>query len=431
MPEWDGLELTEDERRLAEELTTYGPLLGRIARARREKPDPAFLLSLRATFAGIEPARPTPAFERRLRRRLIGLRPAIYRPLGAIGALVVAAVVALVLIRGGAPKHTNRPLAAGIPHPSTADLIWGFPAIGVSGGGGGYLTPTASRIAVNGGTGYPKRLHLQLSSVPTDAGTLAVYRLAAQPPYAATFVAAARRLGISGSATCMSPTTAQRSHCGAGEWRVVAQNLFPSRLPLKSLAFSIATGETLYHDTRYDPLTYRGAALRPQVAEKTARRWLASLGWPGNRMPVLGVTQVREIGPPGKSAPSSIQFGWGRGIRANRPAATVWVAPIGTVIEADLWPPIERRRVVPARTAAAAFQTVQSGAAPVAVENAPLASQTSGSGRASQVSLVDVLVTPPHGPSYLVPAYRFSGRVRLTGPGRSYPWYALSSAVTK
>ena len=147
-------------------------------------------------------------------------------------------------------------------------------------------------------------------------------------------------------------------------------------------------------------------------------------------MPVLSVTQVRTIGPPGNSEPLSVQFGWGPDIHANRPAATVWVAPTGEIIEAELWPPIDHTRVVPARTPAEAFKSVRSGKAPVAVERAPLYSQTPGSGSASRLDLVQILVIPARGPSYLVPAYRFSGRVALTSTSHTYRWYALS-AVTK
>ena len=276
MREWDGMDLTDAERRLAEELTALGPLIGQAAQAMRQEPDPAFLLSLRASLVQIEPKAPTRAFEERLRRRLVGLPPAIYRPVGVVSALVLAAVVVIILLRGGTARPTQRPLAAGIPRPATPDLIFGFPVNGVSGGGGGFLTPMTSRIDVNGGSGYPARLHLRLGQVSNTATTLPVYRLAGRPPFASALAASAHRLGITGSAICMSAETGKRVGCAPGAWRVVAQHRFPSRLPLKSLAFSTATGETLYHNTTYDPIHYRGPALKHGRATTLALGWLAA-----------------------------------------------------------------------------------------------------------------------------------------------------------
>jgi hypothetical protein len=430
MDEWDDMELSREERELAEELTRLGPLMGRVKQARRESPDQAFLLSLRARLVEVEPAVPAPTFEKRLRRLLVGPQQHAYRTLAAVTTLAAVAVVVIVLLRPGTTQHTRPPLAGGIPRPSTADLIWGFPA-GVGGGGGGYLTPTTSRIVVNGGTGYSKHLALQLSPIPAGPDMLPVYRLAARPPYASQFVATAHTLRISGSAMCMSPTTGRTTGCGVGSWRIVAQNPFPSRLPLRSLAFSMATGETIYHDTGYDSAGYRGSALGLHRAKALARQWLSMLGWSSGQMPVLSVTKVHQIGPPGNGSPLSVQFGWGQGIHATRPAATVWISPTGKVIEALLWPPIGHSRVVPARDPRDAFNLVQTGKEPIAVEEAPLYPLTSGTGRATRVSVVQVLVAPAYGPLYLVPAYRYSGKVKLEGTGRNYRWYALASAVTR
>lgn len=430
MPEWNDIDLMERDLQLERELTDLGPAMGAASRVRAEGPDPAFLTALRTRLTEPAPVAPDDAFERRLRDRLVGRRLRLPWRLGfAAGAAVAAALALLLVLHPFGPLPHRAPLAVGVPLPSRQDLTRDYPPLGVSGGGGGYLTPTASRILGPAGPAYPKRLRLAAGPFPPTPPGLPVYRLAPDPFGGSSLAAVAHRLGISGSPFCLSPVTAQRVPCGPRTWTTVARNLFPSRQPLHSIAVA-ASGEVIYHDLAYDQFSYHGPALAGGRAVTIARSWLAKLGWPASHAPVLAIAPVRVTGPVNAASPIGVTFGWNRTIHATTPAAIVWVAPSGRVVEAHLWPPIVRHRIVAVRDIGAAWTEVASGRAPVAVEGGVIV-PVPGTGSATKIDVVQVLVTSAHGSAYLEPAYRFSGRVTLANGLGTRSWYALVPAIAR
>jgi hypothetical protein len=128
--------------------------------------------------------------------------------------------------------------------------------------------------------------------------------------------------------------------------------LVASRLghdPMHSLAESLSTGQIIYHDRRNDVLRNHPKPLSRRRAVTIARHWLVELGWPGHRMPLEGVSGVPDWGPA-----RQVTFGWAGVGRAAIPAATLWVTPDGSMIEASVWPQVAGSGTIPARSVATA-----------------------------------------------------------------------------
>jgi hypothetical protein len=421
----DEIDLTPDERRLETELTALGPAMERAARARASAPDPAFVDALRASLVAPEPVAPDRSFERRLRTRLVGHRFTLW-PIGLAGAVALAAALVLLLLPH--PTHHPSPLAVGIPRPSAEDLLRNYPPPGASGGGGGYLAPTASRLDTPHAA-YSGRLVLSAHSLTGGPDVLPVYQLAPSPFGGRPLGGVAHRLGISGPVICMNATTAQQTACTSTAWRVVALNLYPSHAPLHSLALS-PSGEAIYHDLRpesHSPARPLGAGR----AVADARAWLRLVGVSAASMPVEAAHPAPATGQGNNGNLQAVSFGWATGLHTTVPEVTLWVDPAGRVTEARLWPAVATRKSAAARSTAAAWSNVAANRAPVAVEGVISPSTPSGTGVASRVSIVEILVTPPAGHSYLEAAYKFSGTVRLAGGEDRQSWYALVPAIVQ
>ncbi|HZU13879.1 MAG TPA: hypothetical protein VFB58_13640 [Chloroflexota bacterium] len=391
--------------------------------AETQEVDPAFVLALRAHLTGAV-ERPPARFARRLRRRLIGPRRVV--ALGWAGA-AAAAVLVLVFILGHRGASSS-PVARGfpVPRPSAADLTRGFPRNGV-GGGGGMISPLVSLADIEFGSAYAGRLHLAASVLPASRLTLTAHALAGPAFDGRRLAGLAHRLGIRASPTCRNARTYQPMPCSSGSWRVAASGVLPSRLPLHSLAVSLANGELIYHDLSYDRLSYHGSPLAHARAVLIARAWAREMGWPARRMPLLSVTVETMEGPANNGAPLVVSLGWAGVGRSNVADAVIWVAPTGRVVEARLWPPVTVGRVVDVVPVAAAWDRVRRGNVLVAVEGSTPYPPPAGSGILRSVSTEQLLVTPPDRRAYLVPVYRFAGTVNLGGV--RHQWYALEPAA--
>lgn len=433
MPDRDGIDLTEAERQLAVELMALRQVMRAAARSRAMAPDSSFLLTLRTRLVEPEPIVPDATFQRRLRRRLTRRRPRWpWRPALAASAVVAGMLALILLLRPQGPPSRTPPSAAGVPRPSTQDLARGYPPVGLQAGGGGVLLPTMSRIAGLAGQGYPKRLRLAAGSLPATPASLPVYRLASRPFGRRTITTIARRLGLEARPLCVHAGRSQPTRCDRETWTVVANTRSPLT-PLHSLAVSPA-GDFVYHDLTYDQFAYHGPSLGRRRAIRIARAWIRDVQG-RTAGPVLAVGPARTAGPPNAGLPFAVAFGWQRGMRASVPAATLWVAPTGRVVEAQVWPPITRRRSVASRDIGEAWSDVARGKAPIAVTGG-IALPVPGTGSVSRVGIVQVLVAPGRGSAYLEPAYRFSGTVKLiprSVKGRPIvrPWFALAPAVAR
>jgi hypothetical protein len=424
MPDSDDLDLTAADLALEDELRKLAALTRRASRARAEIPDPAFVAALRARLVEPLPAAPRPSFQRRLRRRLEG-RSSLPRWTFAAAGLGLAAAVAVVISVLLVPTANHARVASPVPRPARADLIRAYPVLNLhppSGGGGGY-TPIDSAFENSPGDAYPKRLRLRLQSFPPMRTTLPAYRLAVRPLKREAIVSAARRLGVRPSRPfCMSSAGTLVEPCGRNTWAVIEVAGWPSH----SINVSWR-GEIVYHDSPRHPAVYHGPRLRLDDALRIARCWLRILGRPASRMPVQAIHPAGFPGPI-NGRPVFVSFAWARGVHANIPAAEMWVAPTGHVIEAVAWPTIAHRATIEARGVADAWAQVGQGRAPIAVQGR-LSSFPAGTGVATKVSLTQVLVAPKQGAVFLEPVYRFSGFVTLDrGEGR-HRWYALVPAT--
>jgi hypothetical protein len=128
-------------------------------------------------------------------------------------------------------------------------------------------------------------------------------------------------------------------------------------------------------------------------------------------------------------SPLAVTYAWRETPHPVAPAARLWVAPNGQVVDADVWPRVVRTMHVAAVPIATAWRRVAQGKAPIAVPNSGFLSPT-GTGVARSVQVVQVRVAARHGKIYLVPAYRFSGTVHLGGAG-THTWYALVPAAAR
>jgi len=407
--------LSDAEEELARELARLGPLM-REHEAAEADMNQLFARNLRAQLVYGEEHAPDAGFARTLRARLMRERSArpVAKPFqrrltvwigSATMALLVSLLVALLLPRGAfVPSITA-------PYPTQADLVFSFPAPGTV---IHRLTPTISLVHPRPGVPYAGRLRLTAPQLPQEPATLHAYRLASPSN---VMVAGRRLLGI------RSPV--RHTTAGSGTWAVAADGGFPSRRPLHSLAVSLATGELIYHDRRNLVLPRATRALARSRAVAVARRWLTRLGWPGTRMPLTDVESVHTL-----PKVQEIKFGWiGVGATATA-AATVWVTPDRSVIEAWLWPPVVQGGAIRARSVFAAWTEVRAGTLPVAVEGVSPAIRTNGVGVVRRTSLVSVLSAEGVGALYLVPTYRFEGKTHI--PGASiHTWYSLAPGGQK
>ncbi len=422
MPEEDGPTMTPDEQ-LEHELAELAPLIRRRQRAETEGVDPAFALALERRLLGEQPprsARPASRFP------IVehGPRWLLRWPALSAAALAAAVVFALLLPRHHAPAP--RPVALA-PRPALTDLTRDYPSFAVGGGGGGMEYPISTPLELSGG-GYPVPLHLSAAHLPSASATLPDYRLA-RPSFSVPRVRRlAQRLGIAAPVTFWNDA-AQIVPRSRATWIVAASGTPPSRLPLHSVAISLHTGELLYHDLRANPPAYRGETIQHHRAVALARTWLERLGWPGAAMPVLSVGPHTFSGPSSTASSLAVSFGWPRVGRSNVPAAVLWVAPSGRVVEGLLWPPIAQRRSVATRGIQTAWNLVRAGRAPIALHASVVGGFPSGTGAVRRVSVVQVLVTSQRGQPYLIPAYRFEGEVHLNGGQGTHAWYALAPAA--
>jgi len=440
--------MSDEERRAAgdaaveQRLRELGPLVQRLEQIEGETAAPTFVRDLRARLLlgeaavadergeGLTPTRSSAGggaeSRRPYRQGTRRARPALWAGVAAVA--LVAVLVALVVVprwNGQRPGAVN--VAARLPRLNTADLTRDYPAPpGQGGGGGGVVTPTNSAFDPDPVPLYYGPLRLTAGALPRTDGPLPAYQLDA-PLGSARLAALARSLGI--------PDRVTRARTGGAIWLVVANATGlpgPHVPPLHSLAVSTATGEVIYHDLRYPNVDPRQHIPSQAQAVAEAQAWLTRLGWPGQRMPVMGAKNT--------FGPWFIDLGWPGVGAATTPAATVEVAPGGHVDDARLWPPLAHSYQTPARTVRGAWTALQSGAIPLAVtetDQSALFTPTGGQGTVRQVDVVQVLAPGAHGRTYLVPAYRFAGTAHLAGDpasaagGMNATWYALVPALQR
>jgi len=424
--------MSDDERRagggfgpdtaLARDLLRLGPLLLRREETDAEEPDPAFLAALESRLTTVSVAAPPSPTDDA--RRGHGERPRRWPRAGVWGGLTAAAliaalaVVAVVVVErapGRAPAPSTT-VAFVVPALSLADLTRGYPQ---ALGGGGVITPTVSLIDLAPGVPYAGRLRLSVPPLPDGPTILHAYRLTPPSFDLARIGALAARLDIRASVT--------HTRTGNATWSVVATGGLPSSRPLHSVAIAMATGELIYHDTSYAPPARPPPALDAAHPVSVARAWLARVGWPAARMPLQSVGVVPAL-PPGVRA---VNLGWADADPAATSAATLWVAPQGQIIEARLWPPVERSRTISARGIAAAAGDVRRGHLPVAVTGVPPLTTAAATGAARGVRVVQALSTGADRRLYLVPTYRFDGAVQLQGFPSGHTWYGLVPATRR
>lgn len=307
-----------------------------------------------------------------------------------LAALMVSAIVALLV-----PRGSHAPSIAA-PQPTRADLIFSFPPPQTV---IHRLSPTTSLVHPRPGVPYAGRLRLSARRLPQSPAQLRAYRLA---PPSNVVVAGRGLLGIH------SPERQVRVN--SATWVVAADGGFPSGHPLHSLAVSLATGELIYHDRRNLRLPHAREALPRSSAVTIARHWLSRLGWPGGRMPLKDVDSV-----PNLPKVREVKFGWIGVGRTATDAATLWVTPDKSVIEAWVWPPVMRTGTVPARSFSSAWAEVRTDKLPFAVEGVPSSIHSSGVGSLLRTAVLSILSPGSPGTLYLVPVYRFEGKAHIPG----------------
>jgi len=412
----------EREERLERELRELAPLILRRQQAEATGVDATFARVLEQRLVGEEATNTGVSTSRATRpARLLIPRP-IWT--GFAAAALVAAALVLVVLSRQRPSVTTH--VAFVPRPTTADLIRNYPSFTVGLGEGGMDDPITSPIVIPGGA-YPVRLHLVASHLPASPTRLTAYRLAGASFVAPRTRLLARKLGILAPVAYWNDMGQTAPRLKAN-WAVATVGFPPSRVPLHSLAISLRTGELLYHDVRSVRQPRVGSGMRPGRAIVEARAWITQLGWPGATMPVLSVVRAERMKQPGTPSPLAVMLGWPGIGRVNVPEAVIWVNPDGRIIEALAWPPVVERHRVPTRDINEAWNRVRAGKAPIALPFAVAVPYPTGTGIESDVGVVNLLVTPSRGAPYLVPTYRFAGRVQLEGGQGIHRWYALVPA---
>ena len=417
----DGSDGMDSEEALERELARLGPLLRR--RADVGAPDPAFVARTRARLTSGEAAvsysvaEPVVALSPASRRRRLlgGMRGVVA---GAAAAALVAAVLIAVIVVVRPPQPSRVPVVAWRPPvPSLADLTRGFPAPAVA-HAAGPPAPTMSLAAPPHGVAYAGRVSLVTAPLPARVARVQAFRLAAP----ATIARAARVARLARSLDIHAPVQRITGESSAA-WLVATEGGRSPRPPLHSVAVSRVTGEFVYHDASYTHTTPRERWRDNPFAVAAARAWLTRLGWPGARMPL---TAVEHGGIP--AGLREIEFSWAGVGAAATDAATLWVTPGGRIVEADVWPPVESVRSLPAGSIVAAWTAVRGRRVPLAVEGVPPNTQAPGAGVMRGVTLTHVLSTGTDGRSYLVPTYHFAGTARLRGIHGERVCYALAPA---
>jgi hypothetical protein len=142
-------------------------------------------------------------------------------------------------------------------------------------------------------------------------------------------------------------------------------------------------------------------------------------------MPLLDVGQVAH-----RPKVREVALGWIGAGRTATPAATLWVTPDRSVIEAWVWPRVAQGGAVPIRSIVAAWDEVRLGKLPLAVQGVPPSTRATGTGTVRSTSVVSVLSLGRKGSAYLVPVYRFQGKAHI--PGASiHTWYTLAPGARK
>jgi hypothetical protein len=408
--------LSTEEAEVARRLAELGPLMREQEQAEVEL-DPMFAVRLRAHLVHGEEFAPHPTFARNLRARLLrrrGARPVRDprkvrwgRWLGTSAlATIVLWIVLVVTVLHRPPSPASTFVA---PLPRKADLVFSFPSVPVV---IHRLLPTLSLVHPRSGVPYAGHLQLTASRLPRAPSTLPAYRLA-PPPH----VVGRGRL-LLGIHAPVKRVTVNRD-----TWLVAADGGVPSRQPLHSLAVSLTEGELIYHDRRNNLLPHATAPLGRRMSVSVARTWLARLGWPGHVMPVRFIGTVVS-----RPKVRIVVLGWPKAGPAATEAATLWVTPNGSVIEAWVWPPIVQRGVIPARPIPAAWADVHTGRLPLAVRNLSSSTRAPGVGQLRTTKVLSVLTRGPHGALYLVPTYQFAGTVHTQGT-RQHQWYSLAPSA--
>lgn len=425
MPErddlWADIRTDEDAERA---LADLGPLVQRKEQAEAEGMDPTFKRDLRARLvaAAAEPDRAARSPGSVVRRRLNRQQ---WSAMALVVTALAAVLVAVVILHGRGTG--NKPVAVGPtkslpalhpPPPAVADLLRSAAPGAGGAGGGGLLMPEITLFDTQASV-YPGHLTLSASHLPSEPRSLPAYLLAGPSFDLPRITQLARRLGVIGTP---QPGTSPLDNSA---WIVVKEGGPPSPRPLHSLAIARHTGELIYHNPPSTPATSPAAlALNRTRAVSLARSWVAALGWPAS-LPVQGAAPDTQILPPSAGIPWKVSFGWPGTIAAAQSEVTVIILPSGQVIEARLWPPSRREGAVQTRDVQSAWAEVQRGAVPVVVEG--MGGRSSGSGTVQHMDIIQALDTAGKTP-YLVPMYRFSGTVHLSGLG-AYPWSALVPAM--
>jgi len=446
------LELDGDDAALERALRELGPLMRRQELLDTAEPNAAFARDLRARLVdttnntnNIESGAPDPAFASGLRERLVGGSPQpdvaspgtpsapesdatspVVAPIpldrqrhrgravvwvGLAAALVAALAIVFALnLPQLRQQHNTTTVAGPPPLPSLGDITRGFPEcapnVGCGGGGGGGagISPIQSTVpfSTSPNSLYYGPLRVTAAFPMTGTATLPSYQLDA-PPTAAQSAAMARQLGIAARVTRVAGQDAL--------WNVAADGsgLPNATTPLHSLAVSTVTGETIYHDLRYQAPSGPTRPRDREHAIAAARAWLARLGRPGMRLrsatPLAGGATNEWI----------VEMEWPGVDGATTTGATVTVVPSWHVSEARLWPSVARRIPIKARGVDVAFAAVKQSRVPLAVTEtiSPPFLADGGSATAKRVEVVEVLTADLDGRLYLVPAYRFSGGALL------------------
>jgi hypothetical protein len=383
-----GLPQSPDE--VADRLAWIGPIIGAQQRAEAEL-DRETVDRMRADLAARLHGGATP-----VRRRLSPYLP------GIAGALALACVILAVVLLRPQPRHAT---LINVPRLSTAELLLSSPSYSA----GATSSPTRSPAHLPVLHPFRGRLQFLSPHLPHPPTTMPAYRLGT----IAGWRAFPKRLQIR-----------SRFHmvrAAGSTWMVAADHE-----PLHSLAVSRDTGEVIYRDRRNFVLPHSARALGRARAISAARRWLQARGWPGDEMPVRSAATL-----PRNHKIRDISLGWVGGGRAAVAEATLWVTPDGSVVEALVWPPIERQGVVPARSPAAAWSDVRRGLVPVEVPSLSPLSRARGIARLLAAHAVSLLARARDGHMYLVPAYRFQGTARVGVSPAVQRWMSMAPAAKR
>ncbi|HZU11502.1 MAG TPA: hypothetical protein VFB58_01570 [Chloroflexota bacterium] len=401
--------LSESERRLADDLRRLAPLM-REQESVEGIVSAGFRQALRDHLVYGEEVAPHPTFARALREHLLASRPIapaapllLRRPVWISAMATVIAVLAVLLV--SLVERPARPAFA-IPRTTRADLLFNLPTSEIL---VRSMQATVSLIHPRPASPYAGRLSLTAHALPLGPAAVAAYRLGPPPRVMAQvhrllhIHAAARRIRIDET-----------------DWIVAQDGGGHSGRPVHSLAISEATGEVIYHDRRNFQLPHANHPLGAGQAVLAARRWLTRLGWPGRDMPLIGISIV-----PRAPLLREIALGW-RGVRASAiPEATLWVAPNRSVIEAWIWPPVASRTTLGAIPTSEAWDEIRQHAVPVVIAAIGHNLKVPGTGGVAHVSVAEILVTTLHHGAYLVPSYRFSGRVLLARHPHPATWLSF------